>query len=125
VDYDALRDMVEGLLQTFGSITSLRVTSGRVVNPTDGSVVSAGTVALHDVSLVSLTPESLASARALYALGGGQRFGTRTLVMVCRTAVPKEGDELWAEDAWRVLGPVSPVAPDMSTPVCYRTSLAL
>ena len=124
MDYDALRDMVEGLLQEFGSITSLRVTTGRVVNGATGVVTSAGTPTDYDVSLVVL-PMDAANSRALDALGGVNRAGSRRLVLVSREVVPKEGDELWVEGAWRLLPALSPVAPHMGAAVCYTGSVTL
>ena len=118
MDYDALRDMAESMLQQFGSITSLRVTTGRVVNPATGVVTNAGTTMMHDVTLVSLPVTSVSAL-------GEDPSNRRKLVMTARRVVPKEGDEMWIEGAWRFLGPVTPVAPHMGEAVVYNATLTL
>lgn len=127
MDYGALQSMVAELLETFGSISVLRVTTGRVVDTTTGAVTVPGTTTDYDVRLVVL-PATSRAARALDALGVAPRFGQRRLVMSCAVR-PAEGDLLWLVErgagAWRALGPVEPTAPDMLTDVVYHTVVSL
>jgi hypothetical protein len=122
VDYDAVRDDVEALLQEFGSITQLRRTTGHSIDPATGAEVPGSTTSV-DVSIVVLPMDS-ATSRALDTLGS-LRAASRRIVLTCRDLVPRAGDELWLEGAWRDIPLLTPIAPDMGTSVLFSGAVHL
>lgn len=122
MDYPAMLDAAESMLQEFGSVTVLRRNTAAKPDPVTGSTPSP-TWTEVDVSAAVLPMDS-ATSRALDAIKAS-RGGARRLILTCRDLTPKAGDQVWIEGAWRNIPLLSPVMPDMVTAVVYTGAVSL